>query len=78
MCLTCDCCLFLSSSGDGSVSEGTPELLVQSEGVLPGQDHGGCPVPGRIQFENIFECLRKIFITKIEDTFEHLGRKSNI
>ena len=29
-----------SSSGDERVSPRTPELLVQPEGLLPGQDHG--------------------------------------
>lgn len=32
-------CVF-SSSGDGSFSEGTFELLVQPEDLLPGQNHG--------------------------------------
>lgn len=40
------CFWVLSSSGVGSFPEGTPELLVQSEGVLPGQDHGWCSIPG--------------------------------
>ncbi|XP_014894606.1 ATP-binding cassette sub-family G member 1 isoform X1 [Poecilia latipinna] len=42
----CFCLLMLSSSGVGRFPEGTPELLVQFEGVLPGEDHGRPPLPG--------------------------------
>lgn len=35
-----------SSSGDGRLSAGTSELLVQSEGLLPGQDNGGHALSG--------------------------------
>lgn len=35
-----------SSPGDGSVSSRTSELLVQPEGLLPGQDHGRRPLSG--------------------------------
>lgn len=38
--------LCFSSSGDGRLSERTPQLLVQPESVLPGQNHGWCPLPG--------------------------------
>lgn len=37
-----------SSSGDVCVSTGTPELLVQSKSLLPGQDHGGYSIPGQL------------------------------
>ena len=37
-----------SSSGDERVSPRTPELLVQPEGLLPGQDHGGRALSGTL------------------------------
>ncbi|XP_035477780.1 ATP-binding cassette sub-family G member 1 isoform X4 [Scophthalmus maximus] len=45
------------SSGDGSFPEGTPELLVQSEDLLPGQDHGGRPLPGSIPIGVLQYCV---------------------
>ncbi|XP_061048828.1 ATP-binding cassette sub-family G member 1 isoform X4 [Eubalaena glacialis] len=36
------------SPGDGSVSSRTPELLVQPEGLLPGQDHGRRALPDHV------------------------------
>lgn len=48
-----DCFLMVllvhSSSGDVCVHKGTSQLLVQPESILPGQNHGWCPIPGDTQ-----------------------------
>lgn len=41
--LPLSCC---SSPGDECLPPRAPELLVQPEGLLPGKDHGGCPLSG--------------------------------
>lgn len=38
----------ISSIGEGRVGEGTPESLVQSQGLLPGQDNSRHSVPDRL------------------------------
>lgn len=42
-----DC--YCSSTWDGSLFEGTSKLLVQSKGILLGQNNGGHPVSGNME-----------------------------